>query len=163
VGSDAASHTPGYHLAFSIASIALLALSAWPLLIVQQAINFNNSRLPKQKIKRTAPEILLIIVGVILFVAYVVTLFVSLKHLENKVYPQEHRIALQQQQQKLESLTAQYNTCAAELKTRAKSIDQNDPDAVDKYNSDLANCDAVREAQNKAVDRYDALIARKPN
>jgi hypothetical protein len=163
MGAKAVTYISGHRLVLGAASLALLALSVWPLLVVQQAINFNNSRLPRKKIKRTAPEIILIIVGVVLFVVYAVTLFVPLKKIQNKVYPNERHVAVQQQQARLESLTAQYNTCASELKTRAKTIDKNDPDAVDEYNADVANCDSVRQQQNEAVDAYNSLIARRAN
>jgi hypothetical protein len=77
------------------------------------------------------------------------------------LYPSEQRTQIKQQQAVMQSLTDQYNKCSTEIKARATKVDSTDPEAVDKYNKDLASCDAVRVKQNTAVDKYNTLTNTK--
>jgi hypothetical protein len=77
------------------------------------------------------------------------------------LHPSEQRVQIKQQQAVVKTLTEQYDKCSTEIKARAAKVDSNDPEAVDKYNNDLAACDAIRVKQNTAVDKYNALTNTK--
>jgi hypothetical protein len=110
-------------------------------------------RFPKIRRKR-----LFAIAGIAVLLLSAATLFGPMGKVVSAIYPSEQHAQIKRQQAEMESLTAQYNACSTELKSRAPKVDTTDPEAVDKYNKDLATCDAVRIKQNSAVDKYNALI-----
>jgi hypothetical protein len=63
--------------------------------------------------------------------------------------------------QKFDNLTAQYNACSAKLASERGSVDTNNMAALDAYNQDTKNCQAVLQQQHQAANRYDALIGEQ--
>jgi hypothetical protein len=101
---------------------------------------------------------LFVVAGIAVLLLSAATLLGPMGKVVSAIYPSEQHAQIKRQQAEMESLTKQYNTCSTELKSRAPKVDTTDPEAVDKYNKDLATCDAIRVKQNNAVDKYNALI-----
>lgn len=67
---------------------------------------------------------------------------------------------IQAAKDKMDSLTAQYETCSSDLVAREKTLNRYSQYAVDSYNSDYDACEDIRLEQNAQVDRYNSMIGQ---
>ncbi len=65
---------------------------------------------------------------------------------------------IQGAKQAYDSLTEQYNACSSKLASEHGSVDTYDTQAVEAYNQETKDCQAVQQQQNQAAAKYDNLI-----
>lgn len=157
--SLALSRAPEYSLGYLAADITLSLLTVIILLAVQRAAAYNNAAaLPSEHsvTARHRPiEMIYTVIATIVMVASVVLLLVSGNSTTLSTADQSKADGLSRQ---IDNLTSQYTTCSNDLTARQNSVDTSSQAAVDSYNTDLNNCEAVRQQQNAVVNEYNALI-----
>lgn len=65
---------------------------------------------------------------------------------------------IQAAKDRMDSLTAQYETCSSDLVAREKTLNKYSQYAIDSYNADWDACEEIRLEQNAQVDRYNSMI-----
>jgi len=65
---------------------------------------------------------------------------------------------ISQEKQTYENLTTQYQACSSSLAQRKGSIDPNDMVAVDTFDRDTKNCNAILQKLHQTATQYDNLI-----
>lgn len=118
------------------------------------ALEPNSDKTTKQHIGLYKKE--LIIMAVILVAGFVA---VSIPNgLSKKTIPADAQTQINTQKASVDSLKTQYDTCNSALLSRQSMIDKTTQSEVDKYNADIASCNATRDQYNTAADSYNALL-----
>ena len=136
-------------------TLILIFLTPIPLLPVQKAINFNNSKINTKDTLKKHPkgEIILIAIGVIIFIISIISFAADV----NKYHSSK---AITAEKTEIDTLTKEYETCSTNLLAKEKSIDRYSQIAINQFNSELQSCENIRLEQNASVNRYNTLIGK---
>jgi uncharacterized membrane protein len=139
IGSNSIGYAVDYstYVIFGVA-LVLLIVSTLPLLAMQKIINARNgkrSATAHTGYGNTKGEIAMIVIGHILFLAWIASTF---------LFPAAPALTPEQQslRDRAEELHAQYDDCSTALQLKEGSLNLDDHATVDAHNAELDKCDA---------------------
>ncbi|MDB5186343.1 MAG: transporter permease [Candidatus Saccharibacteria bacterium] len=135
-------------------TVVLLAVSIWPVVVMQRQTNKHNDKHAADAHRgyaKTKGEMAVIVIGHLLFVFWIGSLFLS---------PASPALTPEQQSlsDKANELRTQYDDCATNLKLKEGSLNLDNQAAVDAHNAEVDKCEDVHMQQNEAADKYDASV-----